>query len=235
MNLISCGDSWSAGAELQPGEQPFGQLLATELGCDNFINQSLDASSISHLVVQIRQAIDLCQKQNLQLSNTVAVFFLTSIDRDLIWSDILPKGTGFAGHYDPPYDRPEQILLNPNDPLHSHWYKKYYSQELAEFRTNTTILALQQICRYYQINDFYIWGWQTHELWSEIDLEKFYNHGKSRLVDWFTDNATDPVQEIIKTHPQYFWPNGSHPNQYGHHVIAKNIYQWLAKKIYKHK
>jgi len=232
MNLISCGDSWSAGAELQPSEHPFGELIAQQLGCNNFINQSLDASSISHLIVQIRQAIQQCQEQNLDLADTVAVFFLTSIDRDLIWSDILPKGTGFAGHYDPPYDRPEEILLNPNDPLHQHWYKKYYSEELALFRTNTSILALQNICRHHNIKDFYAWGWQTHRLWPEIDLDKFYHNGQSRIVDLFTNQATAPVIDIRKTSPQYFWPNGGHPNQYGHKVIAHDLVDWIAKKIY---
>jgi hypothetical protein len=231
MNLISCGDSWSAGAELKPGEHPFGKLLADLLGCNTFINQSLDASSISHLIVQLKNAIEICRLHQYRLEETVAVFFLTSIDRDLIWSNFLHKGTGFAGSYDPPYEQLEEILLNPNDPLHSHWYKKYYSEELAYFRANTTILALQKICQHHGIKDFYIWGWQTHQLWSEIDTDKFYDSGHSRLVDWFTVDRLQPVQEIVKAFPEYFWPNSSHPNQHGHTVIAKEMYKWLFKKI----
>jgi hypothetical protein len=232
MNLISCGDSWSAGAELQPGQQPFGELIAQQLGCNNFINQSLDASSISHLIVQLRQAIQQCQEQNLDLSDTVAVFFLTSIDRDLIWSETLPKGTGFAGHYDPPYQQPEEILLNPNDPLHHHWYRTYHSDTLSMFRANTSLLALQQICQHHKIKDFYVWGWQTHQLWPEINMDRFYQKGQARAVDCFTDDKTVPVVEIKKLSPQYFWPNGSHPNQLGHKIIAENLAGWMTKILY---
>jgi hypothetical protein len=232
MNFISCGDSWSAGAELNLGESPFGKLVADRLGCASFINQSLDASSISHLVVQLRCAIEISKTKNLDLANTVAVFFLTSIDRDLIWSDRLPKGTGFAGHYDPPYLHPEQILLNPGDPLHEHWYKNYHSPELSIFRANTSILALQKICQHHKIKDFYIWGWNTHTLWPEINLGKFYNSGNGRLVDWLTDHPNLPVQQIKQVSPEHFYPNGSHPNQLGHQVIAEKMTQWLTEKIY---
>lgn len=223
MNLIVCGDSWSAGAELRDHEQNFGQLLACRLNATLY-NQSIDASSIPHLIIQLRTAIQQCDLAQ----PTKALFFLTSPDRDLIWSDILPRGTGFSKTHPPPHSKMEEILLNPNDPLHEHWYRKYYSHELANFRCNSSILALQTICRYHNIQDYYIWGWSRFKLWPEVDQTKFYNNGATRVFDFFTnDPDTSPGPEFNAL-CEYIWPNGGHPNQLGHQLIADQLCAWIA-------
>jgi hypothetical protein len=151
MNLIVCGDSWPNGAELNPTEQNFGQLLAQKLNATLY-NKSADASSIPHLILQLRSAIN-----NADLTKpTKALFFLTSRDRDVIWSDSLPKGSGFTFTHPLPHKVPEEIFLNSSDPLHEHWYIKYHSEELALFRCNTSLIALQAICRAHNIQDYYI-------------------------------------------------------------------------------
>lgn len=227
MNLIVCGDSWSNGAELRPGEQNFGEILAYKLKSTLF-NQSVDASSIPHLVIQLQQAIQACNLSK----PTKALFFITSADRDLVWSDVLPKGTGFAETHPPPHKQYEEIFLNPNDPLHEHWYKTYHSEQLSNFRCNTALITLQALCKYHKIQDHYIWGWSKFDLWPEVDQTKFYNNGQTRVFDFFTNNSGDMPNEKFNALCKYIWPNGGHPNQLGHRHIADNLYDWISWDVY---
>jgi hypothetical protein len=222
MNLIVCGDSWSAGAELQENEQTFGALLAQKLNATLY-NQSVDASSIPHLIIQLKQAIQRCDLTK----TTKALFFLTSSDRDLIWSDVLPKGTGFSRTHPPPHARPEEIFLNPSDPLHEHWYKAYYTKELANFRCNTSLITLQSICRHHGIKDHYIWGWNKFDLWPEVDQTKFFENGNTRVFDFFANDYNVYPNPKFNASCKYIWPNGGHPNQLGHQLIADTLYPWL--------
>jgi hypothetical protein len=50
--LVTFGDSWPAGAELQNSEHPFGQLLANQLGC-KFANCAEPATAIDNLIFQL--------------------------------------------------------------------------------------------------------------------------------------------------------------------------------------
>jgi hypothetical protein len=223
MNLIVCGDSWSNGAELQPEEQNFGQLLSQKLNA-NLYNQSVDASSIPHLIIQLKKAVAHC---DLTLP-TKALFFLTASDRDLIWSQQLPKGSGFSKTHPPPHSALEEIFLAPSDPLHEHWYKTYHSRGLSNFRCNTSLITLQAMCKYHSIQDYYIWGWEKFCLWPEVDKTKFYNNAKSRIFDFFTDDPKLTPCEQFNKNSRYFWPNGGHPNQLGHRVIADNLHNWIG-------
>jgi hypothetical protein len=223
MNLIVCGDSWSNGAELQDHEQTFGKLLSTKLNATLY-NCSQDASSIPHLIIQLKQAISNCDLT----TPTKALFFLTSPDRDLIWSDTLPRGSGFTVTHPPPHSKHEEIFLNPSDPLHEHWYRTYYSNELSEFRSNTSLLSLQAICKHYNIQDYYIWGWTKFKLWDEVDRTKFYDNGATRVFDFFTNDETIYPNPVYNASCKYIWPNSGHPNQLGHQLIADILYPWLA-------
>lgn len=223
MNLIVCGDSWPNGAELKETEQNFGQLLAEKLNAKLY-NQSADASSIPHLILQLQRAI-----RSVDLSMpTKALFFLTAPDRDVIWSDTLPKGTGFAQTHPPPHNKQEEIFLNCNDPLHLHWYKTYYSNELSTFRCNTSIITLQAICKHHNIQDYYIWGWDKFNTWNEIDLSKFYNQGNTTVFDFFTEIPGLKPSHKFNITSKYIWPNGGHPNQIGHQLIADRLYDWIC-------
>lgn len=222
MNLIVCGDSWSNGAELKEHEQNFGSIIAQRLDATLY-NQSVDASSIPHLIIQLRTAIQQCDLTQ----PTKALFFLTSPDRDLIWSDVLPRGTGFIKTHPPPHSKMEEILLNPNDPLHEHWYRKYYSKDLANFRCNSSILALQTMCQHHNIQDYYIWGWSKFDLWPEINKSKFFNNAATTVFQLFTNDPTVLPSPVFNASCKYIWPNGSHPNQLGHELIANTLCPWI--------
>ena len=227
MNLIICGDSWSNGAELKLGEKNFGQILAQRLNA-TLCNQSVDASSIPHLILQLRTALARIDKSQ----SSVAVFFITSPDRDVIWSDTLPKGSGFMETHPLPHRRLEQIFLNSCDPLHEHWYKTYYSAELANFRANTSLITLQTMCKLHGIQDFYIRGWDRFDLWSEVDVSKFYNQGRSTAFDFFTNRPGQIPNMVFNRTCKYIWPNGSHPNQLGHDLIADKLFQWIEPHVH---
>jgi hypothetical protein len=222
MNLIVCGDSWSNGAELSSTEQNFGQLLARKLNAILF-NKSVDASSIPHLILQLRSAINEADLTK----STKALFFLTSRSRDVIWSDSLPKGTGFMLTHPLPHKEPEEIFLNPSDPLHKHWYTKYHSEKLSMFRCNTSLITLQAMCRAYNIQDYYVWGWEKFNLWPEVDKNKFFDNANTTIFNFFTDDLTTLPSLEFNVSCKYIWPNGSHPNQLGHELIADKLYPWI--------
>jgi len=223
MNLIVCGDSWSNGAELSSTEQNFGQLLAQKLNATLY-NKSVDASSIPHLILQLQSAI----KEADLTKPTKALFFLTSRSRDVIWSDSLPKGTGFIKTHPLPHKEPEEIFLNPSDPLHEHWYTKYHSEKLSMFRCNTSLITLQAMCSVYNIQDYYVWGWEKFDLWPEIDKRKFLNNATTTVFELFTNDPKTMPGTAFNATCKYIWPNGSHPNQLGHKLIADKLYPWLA-------
>ena len=236
MNLIVCGDSWSRGAELKNHEKTFGELLAQDLACEHFFNCSLDASSIPHLVLQLKQGLEHLKHHNLDPRNTIVLFFLTGTDRDLCWSDTMPIGTGFLKSDPPPYNQRRVILLNPSDKLHQEWYEKYQSPELSDFRVNTTLLALQQICEKHGLIDRYIWGWHHFPHWPEIDLSRIYDQGHTSAAAMFYDQHPGPVgtvdvSKLVLNRNPYIWPNGGHPNQLGHQLIAQHLSNWIKKDL----
>jgi len=226
MDLVICGDSWPNGAELQSHELCYGQILKQRLNSQNYLNTAVDASSIPHLILQLQKFLKIKNAPGSTWTNPVSVvFFLTSSDRDLMWSQTRPISTGFMYTDPPPYNTPRPILLNPNDPLHIDWFAEYHSDELASYRTNTTLLALQSICRHHNLRDYYIWGWETKLLWAEVDTNKFYNQGKTHIVNKFGNLH---ITELAKQGSPYIVKNGSHPSQLGHEKIAEIIYNWIC-------
>jgi len=198
------------GAELDNDELPFAAVLARQLNA-GYIHVAEDASSIPHLVLQLKTAIDKIPKDNTQ--PVLATFLLTSLDRDLMWSTTTPKGTGFMESNPPPYNAPELVYLNGHDPLHRDWFLEYHSEELSSYRTNTTILALQQMCRFHNIQDHWAWAWTMEnsvQLWPEVDTSRFYLNGKSSMKDSEFDSVK--VNRRI-----------GHPDQQQHNLMASRF------------
>ena len=203
--MLIFGDSWPYGAELAPDEHPYGILLSNQLGKESF-TFAQPSSSIPHLVLQLRLAIaqGFC--------NTQAIFFLTGVDRDLIWSSNVPKE------------------LNPTSPADIDWYVKYNSQALTTYRVNTTLIALQSMCAKYNIEDYYIWGWDKVDLWAEVDQNRIY---KDTVADVFLQGANVPtgttkIMYLKNSKNCFVWPNAGHPNQLGHQRIADLLREWIC-------
>jgi hypothetical protein len=217
--LLIFGDSWPNGAELEPNQHTFGELLAYKIGVP-MTNCSNCSTSIPHLLLQLRKAVTASEKQ-IDYAGSDAIFFLTSPDRDIIWK----KGEC------------KELHLNPNhSDIDLKWYTEFWTPELTSFRVNTTLLALEKLCEIHKINDHYIWGWQRIDLWPEINRDKFWRHGESSLLDLFKENdkiSCDGtlIDYINHRTNKFIYPNQGHPNQLGHHLIADALEAWLVHKI----
>lgn len=207
MYLIGLGDSWANGAELNDDERPFAAVLANQMQA-KYIHVAQDAASIPHLILQLKSALAKIPKDNIE--PVLAVFLLTASDRDIMWSSTRPKGTGFMHEYPPPYNTPEVVFLNGNDPLHRDWFLEYHSAELAQYRTNTTILALQKICQHHNIRDYWAWAWNSVHLWPEVNTTRFYRHGLHPMNN--TEFSSAKVNQLI-----------GHPDQMQHYLIAERF------------
>tara|TARA_R110002126_G_scaffold43020_1_gene123696 strand:+ start:228 stop:929 length:702 start_codon:yes stop_codon:yes gene_type:complete len=223
--LVSFGDSWPQGSELKPSERPFGKLLSEKLGCKDFNNYSIPASSINHLSVQLNSYIKLSNNRVQDLSDTIAVFFLTAQERFMVYehhtnlwmfqtantvngvleSSRLDGGEGEGGGRSPGQDK------KLCDDTNQAYWKYIYSPELTDITTNNTIITLQSTCKYYGIKDYYIAGWQLINFWPVVDTTRIYKNG--------TVNCRD----LIKGHIA----EGSHPDQQGHQLISDALYEWI--------
>jgi hypothetical protein len=217
--LLGFGDSWSAGSGLDfaNGEQDFVRLAARQFDIPCF-NTSIPGTGLPHLILQFKKFIG----QHYHASvNYHAVFFLTAIERDLCYND---NGTV------------EEI--NPRNPKFADYYAKIYSNDLAIFRLNTILLSLHQLCQHYGIHDHYIFGWQTPDLWPEINRDNFWQQGRRSVLDLFLEDYPDAPRNIIHlkenmNHPWIMKPqfagdsNGGHPNQLGHEKIAQALIEWV--------
>lgn len=213
--LLTFGDSWPFGAELPENSKTYCELLA-EIGGVRYKNFSQPSTSIPHLVLQLIRAKEFLGEK---IRGSVALFFLTSPDRDLIWDQLTPK----------------ELHLNASHPTDQDilWYSKIYTEKLAAYRTNTTLLALMKYCQCHGIVDRYVWGWQTTNLWPEIDRNLFYAYGNSTVLQMFDDvpNARNLLEYCNTPNNLYVSPNGGHPNQLGHQRIAQRLYPWLESCI----
>lgn len=217
--LLIFGDSWPQGSELRYNQQPFGELLAQKLSVPVW-NHAQPSTSIPHLILQLRSAINTTgPNRKFDHRGSDAIFFLTSPDRDLMWDK----------------DGAKELHLNPNHPNDAdvRYYSQIYTPQLAEFRVNSTLLVLQRFCAMHNINDHYVWGWQTIELWPEIDIAKFWRQGRSTILDLFAENDSvkfdGSLNDYIENRENWFvYPNRGHPNQRGHELIAQALREWLA-------
>lgn len=197
MSLFVYGDSWPAGAELNTNEQTFGEIIAKKLN-KKFYNFSECSTSIYHLLLQFKKSIPLLDK------NSQLIFFLTSPVRDIIFEEGLP------------------MEVQPQNPQYNSYYTSMYSEELSTFKINTLILCLEKLCEKYQVDYYFIWGWDKVELWEEVNQARFFPKSASEL---FTKNFTNII-ELKNSKNQYIWPNGGHPNQSGHQLIADKFIDW---------
>lgn len=208
------GDSWARGSELGPDEKTFGELLAEHLGCDTFANYSHPASSISHLIVQLKNFLKMVQDTGKDPSEYLAVFFLTSQHRSMSYLNerwIFQTPHGGFGEFD--HDRESVELI---DKL---YYKYFHSPELVDVSLNTTLISLQSMCRQYNIVDFYVPGWEKFNLWKEVDSTKVHSVSCGDVINF------NPV--TLSTN-EYIYPNQDHPNQLGHQKIAEFLYHWIV-------
>jgi hypothetical protein len=218
--LVGFGDSWAHGDELdRPEENSYLALLGKQLGMP-VRNFSTSSASIGHMLIQFREFIDEYYNP---VNRYHAVFFVTAKERALI---MLPNGEMShiaPGNFSPKFSSQE------------HAYYEFYSDQHGEFDANRTIIALQGMCRMYSVTDYWMLGWQTLPLWSQVDRGRFYLDGEWPVTSLFVkDNLHPDILELVNpiNRNPYIWPNSGHPNQLGHQAIADAIEPMIKKNLH---
>ena len=208
--LVSFGDSWPAGAELNPGEKPFGQLIAEKLDWKHD-PYSQPGTSIPHMIIQLQQYI-----KDEPDSRPVALFCITSSSRSMYYDDDYMKNMGWR-----------EIHISNEDAVSESYYRNLYSDQLAHFHANVYLLALQQICQKHSINDRYVFCWESFDLMPGINTSKIYPRTLIDIIGAHMPSGRKDV--LIDSNHEYVKPNENHPNQKGHQVIADELAEWIQK------
>jgi hypothetical protein len=208
--LVTFGDSWPVGVELKKDEIPFGVILADLLKVDCYENHAVSCSSVDALVYQLNQYLQIPTHDDYQ---TTAVFFITGLSRIMFFDD-----NGNPVYYKVPPD----INHFSKDPEHLY-YKYFYSRQYEMFNAQRTLVALQNMCRIANINDFYLPGFADIDLnFSGIDSARIYPENCLGLF------GIPPEDELAGHYNNpYIYPCQCHPNQRGHEFIATTLYDWI--------
>ena len=216
--LVVFGDSWAQGSELPVGHPTFGKILSYQLNLADFRNYSEPASSITHLLIQFKNFLTEIASYNEQPNEYMAIFFLTDQNRGMTsWQNqwVFQTALEGAGNID-------RAICNK---INDVYWKYIHSPELTDLVTNTSIIALQSMCRQYNVDDLYIAGWQSFSFWPEVDIDKIYKAGKVNCGDLLDIKLQRPRDDVNKNNPNL--APGGHPNQQGHRLIAEALFQWI--------
>jgi hypothetical protein len=214
------GDSWPYGSELNSNETSYGELLGQQLLVRRIKNYSAPGTGISHMILQLQQAI---KENQSSLTKKIAVFFLSGQERFMCYHDDPVVNLSSRGTRINPENN-AGVMQHLND----LYYKYFYTDQMRDFFMNTNLLTLQAMCRHHKIHDYYVAGWQQFNFWDEVDIDKIYNQGQTscqELLDMVFDNRDGVVRNNA-----YFTPNISHPNQLGHRRIADTLFEWIKSK-----
>jgi hypothetical protein len=211
--LLSFGDSWAYGSELPENSKTYNQLIADKFNVSHAC-YAIPATSVEHLLLQLKTAIN----QEVNLNNSLAIFTLTSPTRSIYFDNGIPK----------------EIHIRNEDLTSKNYFKYQWSDELDYLKLNTVILALQKICKEYNIHDYYVCGFNRIDIdYPGIDITKIYDQGKNHLAGLLNSQLplVDNIEHIMdfsidKTNP-FIFPNLCHPNQNGHIEIFKILYSWI--------
>jgi len=241
--LVSFGDSWPQGSELRHGEKPFGKLLSEKLGCKDFNNYSMPASSINHLSVQLNSHIKSWNDRIQDLSDSIAVFFLTGQERFMVYDDFIS----------------ERPIPARREPYVEAFWKWWTSSPTSTPHNNPTQKGLwffqnpaggfsspsqdKKLCN---LIDQAYWKYIYSPELSDVTtnntiialqtmcrhyrIKDYYVAGWQLVNFWPTVDTTKIYKngivncmDLIKGHKA----EGGHPNQQGHQLIADALYEWI--------
>jgi hypothetical protein len=194
--LLNFGDSWAHGADVAPGER-YADIMAAWWDYD-LIDYSMASTSATRMILQLQEFLTTVYTPG---QDYVALFFVTAQERQLLFTE--------AG-------QPREMHVQHD----SEYYAQFYTSRLGTLTLNTTLIALQAMCRHYNIRDYYMLGWQYPVLWPTVDHSKFYAAGQLNAVNAImgTDIKCNFHQIDVDQHPGFV--NG-HPSAAGHQSIAR--------------
>jgi hypothetical protein len=209
--LVNFGDSWAAGHCLEnPKQQAYSRVLSKQFNVP-VLDFSEGSTSIQHLLIQFQDFIDTKYYPEHRYH---ALFFLTARARTFLYEDDTNKiihcspqtaGTG----------RPQEDA-----------YYKTYNNSLGNFNLNVAVLALQRLCSLYNINDYYMFGWETAPLWKNVDSSKFYSNGEWAIIkEFYPEQEHKNLQTLIDEKNPCVWTpiHEGHPTDLGHEKIADAV------------
>ena len=211
--LVTFGDSWPQGGELEYPDVPYGELLSDILQFDEYYNYGTAGASLEHMIEQL---INFKEKNKRKVT---AVFFLTNPARSMYWPSTMSWSWQSNERKHWPID-----ALDTLKELFLHFHEHDYT------RANTTVCLLQNMCKQLGYDDYYFSGWVRYRDWLPgVNIDKIWKAGKETAADWF--GATDHNGEHLlnASNNQYIRPNFAHPNQLGHELIAKKLAKWIKQ------
>lgn len=209
--LVNFGDSWAAGHWLEnPEKHSYSTLIADQLGISR-LNFAVGSSSVSHLILQFQDFIDTRYHPGHKYH---ALFFLTAKARTFLYDDLTDK----ILHCSPQ-------SAGSGRPQEDAYYKSY-TNSMGDFTLNVTVLALQRLCSLYNVNDYYMFGWETVPLWKSVDSSKFYKNGEWAVTqEFYPEYEHKSLQTLIDEQNSCVWTQqySGHPTKLGHEKIANTI------------
>ena len=213
--LLTLGDSWPEGAELQPGDRRYGEIIRDAMGFDQFYNYGSGGASNEDLVYQFNEYF---HKHHRPDSDVTAVFFLTNPARTAHFPRFMSWNAEQSWHA----DARQQIKE-----IYVHFHDRHHEI----MRNSIAISALQTWCDTFRIRDYYFSGWVRYESWLPgVDLDRIWKHGRETAADWFGASQHNGEHLLDVGDNPYIRPNFAHPNQLGHQVIADKLMAWMAEK-----
>jgi hypothetical protein len=214
--FIVFGDSWPWGADLKPGEKTFGELIAERKNIE-FQNYSEISTAVEHMILQLQRMI---RESNFDNTSYTALFSVTALSRFMYFSE----NPNFDFKYKTNCGYVMFNGVEKDDAASDAYYKYIHSIKLEKFKFYMSIMTLQNLCKQFNINDYYALSFSTVE-WDStlegIDRNKFWDNGCTNFLDMFGCQFVDPENK-------YFAGTASaHPNQLGHELIANNLYEWI--------
>lgn len=208
-HLVTVGDSWPAGAELEDPGNAFPFVIAKQLGI-NSTNLSQPATSADQALYQL-----LHNNLEVNWSNTLVLFCLTGISRSMYID----------------YHRLREIHPTSDSLASVAYYKYIHSNELDQFNCIRNILSAQQYCQSVGCKILFVNNWDKTPKHCAIDQSLFYNKTLTEILNISHKlDDTDLDWYNLSKH-EYITPNRCHPNINGHNIIAKELSNWIKEKL----
>jgi lysophospholipase L1-like esterase len=206
--LLTLGDSWPEGAELNFGDKRYGELIQTALEYDEFYNYGSAGASNEDMMYQLQRYIAESHEPGNQVT---AVFFLTNPAR--------------TAHF-PRFFSWEADLNTKMKEVYLHFYRK----EHEVMRSSTIVSALQACCSNLGFDDYYFSGWVRYPAWLPgTNTNKIWAQGNETAADWFGASKHNGEHLLDVKNNAYIRPNFAHPNQLGHELIANKLIGWISQ------
>lgn len=208
--LVTIGDSWPAGAELQNTACAFPNLIANNLEIESINLAEPGTSADQALYKLLNLSLDI------DWQHTLLLFCLTGITRSMYIDNSCPK----------------EIHPMAKTTVAQFYYKYIHSNQLDQFNRMKNILSAQQYCAKKGCELLFVNNWDSAPNHNLIDQSKFYNKTLIEILN-INQKLDDKKLDwnLISQH-EFIKPNTCHPNETGHQKIAKELSQWIKEKLH---